>query len=54
MSKINNLLAEEGAAAENYEMSEELRAGVTASRPNLGPSSRSQSSGKRRSNTGSW
>ncbi|MGH9065536.1 MAG: CopG family transcriptional regulator [Acidimicrobiales bacterium] len=36
MSKINELLAEEGAAAENYEIPEELPNHVTASRPNLG------------------
>lgn len=36
MSKINDLLAEEGTAAENYEMPEELPDHVTLSRPNLG------------------
>ncbi|MGH2868151.1 MAG: CopG family transcriptional regulator [Solirubrobacteraceae bacterium] len=36
MSKINELLAEEGAAAEDYEMPEELPDHVTVSRPNLG------------------
>lgn len=36
MTKIDDLLANEGAAAENYEMSEELPEHVTLSRPNLG------------------
>lgn len=36
MSKIDDLLAEEGAAAENYKMSEELPAHVHAGRPNAG------------------
>lgn len=36
MSKIDDLLAQEGAAAENYEMSEELPAHVRANRPNAG------------------
>lgn len=36
MSKINDLLAEEGTAAENYELSEPLPAHVEVSRPNLG------------------
>lgn len=39
MSKIDDLLAEEGAAAENYEMPEQLPEHVRASRPNLGKSS---------------
>ncbi len=34
--KIDDLLAEEGAAAEGYEMPEELPEHVTVSRPNLG------------------
>lgn len=36
MSKIDDLLAEEGTAAENYAMPEQLPENVTASRPNLG------------------
>lgn len=36
MSKIDDLLAEEGTAAENYKMSEELPAHVRAGRPNAG------------------
>ncbi len=36
MSKIDDLLAQEGAAAEEYEMPMELSAHVTASRPGLG------------------
>lgn len=36
MSNIDHLLAEEGAAAENYELPEQLPEHVTASRPNLG------------------
>ncbi len=36
MSKINDLLAEEGTAAENYEMPEKLPDHVTVARPNLG------------------
>lgn len=36
MSNIDDLLAEEGAAAENYELPEQLPEHVTASRPNLG------------------
>jgi hypothetical protein len=38
MSKIDDLLAEEGAAAESYEMPEELPGHITVSRPNLGRS----------------
>lgn len=36
MSKIDDLLAEEGAAAEDYQLPEELPGHVTVSRPNLG------------------
>lgn len=36
MSKIDDLLAREGAAAEKYEIPEELPAHVRASRPNAG------------------
>lgn len=36
MSKIEELLATEGAAAENYAMGEELPAHVRVSRPNRG------------------
>lgn len=36
MSKIDKLLAEEGAAAENYDMAEPLPEQVTVSRRNLG------------------
>lgn len=36
MSKVNDLLAEEGAAAEDYEAPEELPEHVKVSRPNLG------------------
>lgn len=36
MSRIDDLLAEEGAAAENYVMPEELPAHVRAGRPNAG------------------
>ncbi|MGH9101408.1 MAG: plasmid mobilization protein [Acidimicrobiales bacterium] len=36
MSKINDLLAEEGTAAEDYEMPEELPDQIAVSRPNLG------------------
>lgn len=36
MSKIDDLLAQEGTAAEDYEMPEELPAHVRASRPNAG------------------
>ncbi len=36
MSKIDDLLAEEGAAAENYETSEQLPGHIQVSRPNLG------------------
>lgn len=36
MSKIDDLLAEEGAAAENYEMPNELPSHVRAERPNAG------------------
>lgn len=36
MSKIDDLLAAEGAAAENYDTAEELPAHVRVSRPNLG------------------
>jgi hypothetical protein len=36
MSKINDVLAEEGAAAENYEVPDELPEHVEVSRPNLG------------------
>lgn len=36
MSKIDDLLAEEGAAAENYQMPGRLPAHVKATRPNLG------------------
>lgn len=36
MSKIDDLLAQEGAAAENYEMPQELPAHVRAGRPNAG------------------
>lgn len=36
MSKIEELLVQEGTAAENYEMPEELPAHVRASRPNTG------------------
>jgi hypothetical protein len=36
VSKIDDLLAEEGAAAENYEMPEQLPEKVKVSRPNLG------------------
>ena len=36
MSKIDDLLAEEGAAAESYEMPEVLPGHVRVSRPNLG------------------
>jgi|SRR5450759_1584537 hypothetical protein len=36
MSKIDDLLAKEGAAAENYQMPEQLPEHVTATRPNLG------------------
>ena len=36
MNKINDLLAEEGAAGENYELPEELPEHVEVSRPNLG------------------
>jgi len=36
MSKIDNLLAEEGAAAENYQMPEELPDHVQVSRRNMG------------------
>lgn len=36
MSTIDDLLAEEGAAAESYEMPEELPRHITVSRPNLG------------------
>lgn len=36
MSRIDELLAEEGAAAENHEVPDELPQHVTASRPNLG------------------
>jgi hypothetical protein len=38
MSKIDDLLAEEGAAAENYEVPEQLPEHVRVSRPNLGRS----------------
>lgn|SRR5512135_299939 len=38
MSKIDELLAAEGAAAENYQMPEELPPHVTVSRPGLGRS----------------
>ena len=36
MSKVNDLLAEEGAAAEDYELPDELPEHVEVSRPNLG------------------
>lgn len=36
MSKADDLLAQEGAAAEKYEIPEELPAHVQASRPNAG------------------
>jgi hypothetical protein len=36
MSKIDDLLAEEGAAAEHSDAAEELPAHVSVSRPNLG------------------
>ncbi|MDQ3150168.1 MAG: CopG family transcriptional regulator [Actinomycetota bacterium] len=36
MSKLDNLLAEEGAAAESYEIPEELPGHVRVGRPNLG------------------
>lgn len=36
MSKIDDLLAEEGAAAESHEMPEELPGHVRATRPNAG------------------
>lgn len=36
MSKVNDLLAEEGAAAEGYVVPEELPEHVEVSRPNLG------------------
>lgn len=36
MSKIDDLLAKEGAAAEEFEMPEQLPEHVKASRPNLG------------------
>jgi hypothetical protein len=36
MSRINDLLAEEGAAAENYELPDELPEHVEVGRPNLG------------------
>ncbi len=36
MSKIDDLLAEEGAAAENYEIPEQVPGHVRVSRPNLG------------------
>lgn len=36
MSKINDLLAEEGTEAESYELPEPLPAHVKVSRPNLG------------------
>lgn len=36
MSKIDDVVAEEGAAAENYEMPKELPAHVQAGRPNAG------------------
>lgn len=36
MSKIENLLDEEGTAAENYELPEQQPAHVKMSRPNLG------------------
>ena len=36
VSKIDSLLAEEGAAAENYETPEQLPKHVTVSKPNLG------------------
>lgn len=39
MSKIDDLLAEEGAAAEKYDAPERLPEHVTASRPNLGRAS---------------
>jgi hypothetical protein len=38
MSKIDDLLAEEGAAAESYDMPEQLPSHVTVSQPNLGRS----------------
>ena len=38
MSEIDDLLAEEGAAAESYEMPEQLPGHVRVSRPNLGRS----------------
>lgn len=38
MSKIDDLLAQEGTAAENYEMPDDLPAHVRASRPNAGRS----------------
>lgn len=34
--KIDDVLAEEGAAAENYELPDELPEGVKVSRPNIG------------------
>ncbi|MGH3501258.1 MAG: hypothetical protein ACRDQA_10285 [Nocardioidaceae bacterium] len=39
MSKLDDLLAEEGAAAEGYEVPEQLPDHVTASRTNLGRAS---------------
>lgn len=38
MSKIDDLLAQEGTAAEHYEIPEQLPAHVRASRPNAGRS----------------
>lgn len=38
MGRIDDILAEEGAAAEEYEMPEQLPAHVKVSRPNLGRS----------------
>lgn len=35
-NKIDDVLAEEGAAAENYDIEETVPEGVTVSRPNLG------------------